>query len=83
MTRILPVAAAQLGPIPRSASRRETVDRLIQLLRQGHKYGRRLVVFPEAALTSFFPHWYMDAQAEIDSLFRARNAEPRDPAAVR
>ena len=46
MTRILPVAAAQLGPIPRSASRRETVDRLIQLLRQGHKYGRRLVVFP-------------------------------------
>ena len=76
MTRILPVAAAQLGPIPRCASRRETVDRLIQLLRQGHKYGRRLVVFPEAALTSFFPHWYMDAQAEIDSYFEREMPSP-------
>jgi predicted amidohydrolase len=76
MTHILPVAVAQLGPIPRSASRRQTVERLIALLQQAHRYGRRLVVFPEAALTSFFPHWYMETQAEIDSYFERQMPGP-------
>jgi predicted amidohydrolase len=76
MTRILPVAAAQLGPIARSATRRETVARLIALLQQAHMYRRRLVVFPEAALTSFFPHWYMESEAEIDAYFEREMPGP-------
>ena len=76
MTRILKVAAAQLGPIPRTDSRRQTVARLIALLRQAHTYDRRLVVFPEAALTSFFPHWYMEEQAQIDGYFEREMPGP-------
>ncbi|MEC7915941.1 MAG: N-carbamoyl-D-amino-acid hydrolase [Actinomycetota bacterium] len=60
MVRSLRVGAAQLGPISRDASRAEVVDRLIELLRQGSDAGCGLVVFPELALTTFFPRWYLD-----------------------
>jgi len=33
---------------------------LIELLRQGSDAGCGLVVFPELALTTFFPRWYLD-----------------------
>ena len=69
MSRILTVGAAQMGPIPRKDSRRATVERLIALLHQAHAKGCQLVVFTEAALTAFFPHWFMDDQDEIDSFF--------------
>ncbi|MEK6260033.1 MAG: N-carbamoyl-D-amino-acid hydrolase [Planctomycetota bacterium] len=69
MSRFLTIAAAQLGPIPRAASRREVVPRLIDLLRQASERGCQLVVFPECALTPFFPHWWIEDQAEIDSYF--------------
>lgn len=76
MTRILPVAVAQLGPISRTVSRRQTVERLICLLREAHARDCRVVVFPEAALTSFFPHWYMESEAEIDSYFEREMPTP-------
>jgi predicted amidohydrolase len=76
VTRILPVAAAQLGPIARSAGRAETIERLIVLLRMAHERRRRLVVFPEAALTSFFPHWYMETDADIDAYFERAMPNP-------
>ncbi len=69
MSRYLHVAAAQSGPILRSESRREVVDRRIQQLREAHQCGCELVVFPECALTAFFPHWYMEDEAEIDAWF--------------
>ena len=69
MSRFLTIAAAQLGPIPRTASRRDVVPRLIDLLRQASERGCQLVVFPECALTPFFPHWWIEDQAEIDSYF--------------
>ena len=55
MSRIINVAAAQLGPIQRSDSRRDVVERLLAHLRQAHAMGCQLVVFPELALTTFFP----------------------------
>ncbi|MEP1124531.1 MAG: nitrilase-related carbon-nitrogen hydrolase [Ilumatobacter sp.] len=58
--RELWVGAAQLGPIARDESRADVVDRLLLLLRQGAEYGCELVVFPELALTSFFPRWILD-----------------------
>ncbi|WIJ25804.1 N-carbamoyl-D-amino-acid hydrolase [Devosia sp. RR2S18] len=69
MSRIVTVAAAQLGPIARDESRPQVVERLINLLRQAKTHGCELVVFPELALTTFFPRWFMQDQAEIDSFF--------------
>ena len=60
MSRILTVGAAQLGPIQRDHSRASVVERLIVLLRQAHDHGVQLVVFPELALTTFFPRWFVD-----------------------
>jgi N-carbamoyl-D-amino-acid hydrolase len=69
LPRLLTVGAAQMGPVARSDDRRTTVDRLVSLLRLAAERGCRLVVFPEAALTPFFPHWYMTDPSEIDSYF--------------
>jgi predicted amidohydrolase len=70
------VGAAQLGPIDRHHTRAAIVDRLIALLHQGHAMGCELVVFPELALTTFFPRWYMTEQDEIDSFFETAMPGP-------
>ncbi|MCP5027413.1 MAG: N-carbamoyl-D-amino-acid hydrolase [Actinomycetia bacterium] len=68
--RILNLGAAQLGPIARDEPRSTVVSRLIALLRQGHQAGCDLVVFPELALTTFFPRWYLDDNPEeLDSYY--------------
>ena len=69
MSRIVTVGAAQLGPIARTESRSQAVARLIALMRQAASHGCDLVVFPECALTAFFPHWYYDRQDDIDAYF--------------
>ncbi len=58
--RSITVGAAQLGPVTRDEPRSKVVARLIELLRTGHRAGCELVVFPELALTTFFPRWYLD-----------------------
>ena len=60
MTRRLVIGAAQVGPVSRTDSRESVVARLIDLLRQGRAAGCELVVFPELALTTFFPRWCLD-----------------------
>ena len=69
MTHFLTVGAAQMGPIQRSHTRRDVVERLIAHLREAKRMGCELVVFPELTLTTFFPRWWMTDQAEIDSFF--------------
>ena len=76
MARVLTVGAAQLGPIARSERRGDVVKRLLALLAQAHARGCELVVFPELALTTFFPRWWMDDQAEIDALFEREMPGP-------
>ena len=66
MTRIVTVGAAQLGPIQKADSRASVVARLIELLHQAHRHGCDLVVFPELALTTFFPRWPVDDIAQAD-----------------
>jgi predicted amidohydrolase len=66
---MLTVGAAQLGPIQRADSRPRVIKRLNELLRQAASHGCELVVFPELALTTFFPRWWMTTQEEIDSFF--------------
>lgn len=69
MARITTLAAAQTGPIARSESRSQVVDRLVALMRQAAAMGADVVAFPEAALTAFFPHWWSADEDEIDSWF--------------
>jgi N-carbamoyl-D-amino-acid hydrolase len=76
MTRPITVAAAQLGPIARSETRPLVVKRLLALLGEAHGRGADLVVFPELALTTFFPRWWMEDQAEIDAFFEREMPGP-------
>ena len=66
MSRLLNVAAAQLGPVQRSDDRKSVVARLLELLREAHSKKAELVVFPELALTTFFPRWFVDDITQAD-----------------
>ena len=70
------VAAAQLGPIQRADRRADVVKRLLALLHEAKARGAELVVFPELALTTFFPRWWMEDQAEIDAFFETEMPGP-------
>ncbi len=76
MPRKLRAAVAQLGPIHLADSRGAVVKRLIALLREAHGQGAKFVVFPELALTTFFPRWWMTDQAEIDRFFESQMPSP-------
>jgi len=87
MTRSLPLAVAQLGPIARDEPRASAVKRMITLLRKADDAGSKLVVFPELALTTFFPRWYFEDQADVDAFFETdmpnADTEPLFDAAAR
>ena len=69
MPRLLTVAAAQLGPIQRAELRAEAVGRMVRLMERAHARGVQLVVFPELALTTFFPRHYHEDRADADPWF--------------
>ena len=69
MSRIITIAAAQLGPIARIENRASVVKRMIALMREAKSMGAEVVAYPEAALTAFFPHWWTTDEAEIDAWF--------------
>jgi len=76
MSRVVTVGAAQLGPIQRADARPQVVKRLLELLHQAKAHGCDLVVFPELALSTFFPRWWMEDQAEIDAFFEREMPGP-------
>jgi N-carbamoyl-D-amino-acid hydrolase len=76
MSRTVVVGAAQLGPIARSESRAQVVKRLLALLREAHGFRCDLVAFPELALTTFFPRWALEDEAEIDSFYETEMPGP-------
>ncbi|MCZ7529459.1 MAG: N-carbamoyl-D-amino-acid hydrolase [Acidimicrobiia bacterium] len=76
MDRVVRIGAAQLGPVARRDDRHEVVQRMVSLLDHAAEDGCDLVVFPELALTTFFPRWAMDDQEEIDSFFEAEMPGP-------
>src|SRR2546423_2540667 len=67
--RVINIAAAQLGPIQKADSREAVVKRMIALMDEAKARGADLIVYPELALTKFFPRWYMEHQAEVDIWF--------------
>jgi predicted amidohydrolase len=76
VTRELTVAAAQMGPVSRHEPRADVVERLIALLRSAAGQGAELVVFPELALTSFFPRWWIEDEDELASYFETELPGP-------
>lgn len=76
MSRLITIAVAQMGPIPVAQTRSEVVERLIGLLQEASHRGSELVLFPECCLTAFFPHWFIEDQAEIDIFFEREMPSP-------
>ena len=79
MPRQFNVASAQLGPIARTEPRASVVARMLKLLHDCERRDVRFVVFPELALTTFFPRWYFEDEAELDSFYE--RAMPNDDVA--
>ena len=69
MDRQFVVAAAQMGPIAKNEPRQSCVARLVDMLREAHARGAKLVVFPELALTTFFPRWMIEDQDELEAWY--------------
>jgi predicted amidohydrolase len=69
MARIIRIAAAQSGPVLRSETRVQTMQRLISMLQDAASAGADLIVFTECALTPFFSHWWIEDEAELDTYY--------------
>ena len=63
------VGGAQLGAIQRAEDRASVVRRMIALLEEAAGRGVTMLVYPELALTTFFPRWYAEDRAEFDHWF--------------
>lgn len=70
--REIVIGGAQLGAIQKADSRESVVARMLDLLEHGAREGVTLMVFPELALTTFFPRWYMEDPAEVDTWFETQ-----------
>jgi predicted amidohydrolase len=67
--REVKVAAAQLGPIQKADSRQAVAARMLDLMRQAKAVDCDFIVYPELALTTFFPRWYYEDRSEADIWF--------------
>ena len=67
--RKLKLGLAQLGPVAKSETRAEVVQRLLELMHQAHAQGVQLVAYPELALTTFFPRWFIEDEDELNSYY--------------
>ncbi len=69
MARTIMVGAAQMGPIARDEPRSSAVARMVALMESAQQRGCDLIVFPELALTTFFPRWYEEDWNVVDRFF--------------
>ncbi|MDA8063406.1 MAG: N-carbamoyl-D-amino-acid hydrolase, partial [Actinomycetota bacterium] len=76
MTRTLVLAAAQLGPVARDEPKASVVERMVGLLRRAHRRGATLVAFPELALTTFFPRWWVEPLSAADHFYETEMPGP-------
>jgi predicted amidohydrolase len=76
MSRFVNLASAQMGPIARDETRQSAVKRLLEMLREAKARGAELVVFPELALTTFFPRWVIEGDEELDGWFEREMPGP-------
>lgn len=69
MSRNIIIGAAQLGPIALAETRQQVVARMLALMERAAQRNVQMLVYPELALTTFFPRWFMEDQAEVDRFF--------------
>ncbi len=69
MARLINIGAAQLGPIAKDESKAHVVDRLIALLHDAAEQAVELLVYPELALTTFFPRWHVADPTQFDHYY--------------
>jgi len=74
--RTLMIAAAQMGPIARDEPRQAVVSRLTAMLQEASARCADLVVFPELALTTFFPRWYFEDEADLLPFYETEMPNP-------
>lgn len=65
-----------MGPVQRDHTRAQVVQRLVAMLHEAHAMGAELVVFPELALTTFFPRWFVDDISEADHWYERAMPNP-------
>ena len=73
---MLTVGGAQMGPVRRDETREEVVERLLVLLHAAAARDVDLLVYPELALTTFFPRWYIEDVDEIETWFEPEMPSP-------
>lgn len=69
--RVIRTAAAQLGPIQKDEDRASVIARMIALMDRAKAEGADFIVYPELALTTFFPRWYHEDRRDADAWFEA------------
>ena len=74
--RSFPLAVAQLGPIQPQDTRAQAVARLLEMMKEAAARGAKLVVFPELALTTFFPRYWMSEQEAVERYFEKSMPSP-------
>lgn len=75
-SRKLGLAVAQMGPVHLADDRPAVVKRLIEMLREAKSRSAKFVVFPELALTTFFPRYWMSEEAAIERFFEHSMPSP-------
>ena len=68
-SRKLGLAVAQMGPMHLADSREAAVARLMEMMREAKSRNADLVVFPELALTTFFPRYWMSEEEACEAYF--------------
>ena len=74
--RTLGLAVAQMGPVHLADERPAVVKRMIELLREASSRGAEFVVFPELALTTFFPRYWMSEPEAQQRFFESAMPGP-------
>ncbi|KAJ9145372.1 N-carbamoyl-D-amino acid hydrolase [Pleurostoma richardsiae] len=80
-SRRFKVAAAQMGGNQLAEPRQHVLERMLKLLNEAGEAGAKLIVFPELALTTFFPRWQIDDPVEKAKFFEPESAA--EPHAIR
>jgi len=76
MSRFVNLASAQMGPIARAETRASAVRRLLDMMKEARSRNADLVAFPELALTTFFPRWMIEDEADLDGWFEPEMPGP-------
>lgn len=69
--RMINLAVAQMGPVSISDDKERVVRRLIEMMKEAKSRGCELVVYPELALTTFFPRYWATDIATMDKYFES------------